>query len=59
MTDREWTQDEIDSEMIDDKVCPACGGSGVSDECECQSIEDICCCLHPRPMTCDECGGEG
>jgi hypothetical protein len=44
----------------EDSDCPTCGGSGVlEDECECQAIEDICCCLHPRPPICPECGGNG
>lgn len=40
--------------------CPTCGGQGVlDDECECEAIEDVCCCLHPTPRRCTDCGGRG
>lgn len=40
--------------------CWACAGLGYYDgECECQFIEDTCCCSVPTPPICDECKGEG
>lgn len=51
--------DRCPTDDDDGGACSVCGGSGFVDECECQQIEDVCCCLHPRPMTCTECNGNG
>ena len=47
--------------MFDDWIeCADCGGDGVDDSmCECERIEDICCCLNPTPVRCDTCHGKG
>ena len=56
---REWTQDEIDAEMIDDDgVCSCCGGEGFIDG-DCTCMDDTCCCLNPTPPICRECNGLG
>lgn len=40
--------------------CPDCGGDGQYDDmCECESIQDTCCCAVPSPMRCRTCKGEG
>ena len=41
----------------DDEGCSVCGGNGYLDECDCG--DDTCCCLHPTPMVCPECDGDG
>jgi hypothetical protein len=38
------------------ELCAAVRGV-LEDECECQAIEEVCCCLHPRPPICPECHG--
>ena len=48
--------DEIYDET--DDSCPECGGSGVAED-ECTCMDDTCCCLHPTPPICSECGGAG
>ncbi len=43
-----------------DGGCPYCGGDGFTEgECECLTIESICCCLYPKPPVCPHCGGNG
>lgn len=40
--------------------CEDCGGSGEDDSmCQCEQIEDICCCAVPTPVRCDTCQGKG
>jgi hypothetical protein len=61
MTARPDTIDELhdfdDPDWID---CWDCGGEGIlDDECTCQSVADICCCLHPEPADCRTCRGRG
>jgi hypothetical protein len=44
----------------DDGSCFMCGGSGYrEDQCECETVESVCCCRVPTPPVCDECGGAG
>ena len=47
--------------MYDDWIeCCDCGGEGFDDSmCECEYIEDICCCSEPTPVSCQTCGGKG
>lgn len=52
--------DDPYDDFEEDETCPTCGGEGVlDDECECQSVEDVCCCLNPVPPTCPYCCGAG
>jgi hypothetical protein len=52
--------DDPDDWEGDDGCCAWCGGTGVDDNsCECETVEDTCCCLMPIPRTCHQCGGDG
>lgn len=46
---REWTQDDIDAEMILDDDCPKCGGTGVVYDC----FDGFCV---DAEYGCDDCG---
>ena len=47
-------------EDLDDEDCYNCGGEGfIEGWCECQSVEDVCCCASPTPPICETCGGSG
>lgn len=56
-----WTQDDIDDQMLDHtgEECWDCAGEGFYDECECESVVDICCCATPTPRRCRTCSGTG
>lgn len=50
MTSPEFTQEQIDDQMLDDD-CPNCGGAGFVDSC----FEDTCVCIDP-PCHMARCG---
>lgn len=40
--------------------CDQCGGDGyMDDECECETVVDICSCATPTPRRCRTCHGKG
>lgn len=54
---------DADYRSFDDgdwQECEDCGGEGLDDnECECESVQDICSCAIPTPRRCRTCNGEG
>jgi DnaJ-class molecular chaperone len=52
---------DMDWFIYDDWIdCNQCGGEGVlDDECECETVADICSCAVPTPRTCPQCKGKG
>tara|TARA_R110000751_G_scaffold146094_8_gene249976 strand:- start:552 stop:785 length:234 start_codon:yes stop_codon:yes gene_type:complete len=49
----------IHDAYIDQDECWQCGGQGVLDECECETVVDLCCCDPPTPRRCPQCKGTG
>jgi len=52
--------DYSDFDDHDWQECDDCGGDGLDETmCQCETIEDICCCATPTPVRCQTCGGKG